>query len=278
MTERSQTRPRVGSWLGKYKLRKRIASGGFSDVYLAHDSVLGQRVALKIPQEGGHATREDFLHEIRLTAKLEHPNILPIRNADIIDGRLIVAYPLGETSLDERLTKRMSLERKLSYSGQLLEGLAHAHARRIVHCDVKPENIILFADDNLKLADFGIAKVAIQSIHGSSSGTLGYMAPEHALGRPSARSDVFSAGLVIFKIFTTHLPEWPFDWPPEGHARLRAFGPELTAVLRRSMEVRGSKRFRDAGAMLVAFRKAEKDVRRRARQTKKRRQGSTTRG
>ncbi len=264
-------RLRVGSWLGKYKLRRRIASGGFADVYLAQDTMLGIPVALKIPNATGETTMEDFLREIQLMARLDHPNILAIKNADFIEGHLVVAYQLGERSLDDRLAKRISLENALDYTEQMLEGLAFAHAERIVHCDVKPDNLILFADGTLKLADFGIAKLAVRTIYGSSSGTLGYMAPEHAMGRPSTRSDVFSAGLVVYRMLTSHLPEWPFDWPPAGFERLKRHGPELVEFVRRSMEVRAKKRYADAGAMLAAFRKIEPAVRRRAARAKARR-------
>lgn len=266
---------RAGNWLGKYKLRTRLASGGFADVYVAQDSILNIPVAVKIPNAIAEATPEDFLKEIQMMARLDHPNILPIKNADIIDGHLVVVYPLGERSLDDRLGKRISLSNALDYAEQLLAGLAHAHAHRIVHCDVKPGNLILFSDGSLKLADFGIAKLYVRTIYGSSSGTLGYMAPEHAMGRPSMRSDVFSAGLVIYRMLAGHLPEWPFDWPPEGHARLKKYGPELGDLLRRAIEVRASKRFRDADEMLTALVRVkasvlQRDARRRARERKAR--------
>lgn len=264
-------RLRVGSWLGKYKLRRRIASGGFADVYLAHDTMLGIPVALKIPNTTGETTLDDFLREIQLMARLDHPNILAIKNADFIEGHVVVAYQLGERSLDDRLAKRISLDNALDYAEQMLEGLAFAHAERIVHCDVKPDNLILFADGTLKLADFGIAKLAVRTIYGSSSGTLGYMAPEHAMGRPSTRSDVFSAGLVVYRMLTSHLPEWPFDWPPPAFDRLKRHGPELSEFVRKSIEVRAKKRYADAGAMLTAFRKIEPAVRRRASRAKAKR-------
>jgi serine/threonine-protein kinase len=89
----------------------------------------------------------------------------------------------------------------------------------------------------------------------SGSGTVGYMAPEQAMGRPSARSDVFAIGLIMYKILTGHLPEWPFDWPPPGKATLkRKTHPALIAVIRKSLETRPSNRYRDANELLRAFR------------------------
>lgn len=278
LAETPRKKIRAGSWLGKYKLRSRIASGGFADVYLATDTILNIPVALKIPNAVGETTLEDFLREIQIMARLDHPNILQIKNADIIDGHLAVAYALGEKSLDDRLGKRISLQNALDYAEQLLEGLAHAHAHRIVHCDVKPENLILFADGTLKLADFGIAKLYVRTIYGSSSGTLGYMAPEHAMGRPSTRSDVFSAGLVIYRMLSGRLPEWPFDWPPAGHDKIRRHGPELSEFLRKAIEVRAKKRYPDAESMLAALTKIKPTVLRRAARARAKKQRAAGNG
>lgn len=120
--------------------------------------------------------------------------------------------------------------------------------------------MILLPDGRLQLMDFGIAKVAqktiIRTMIASGSGTVGYMAPEQAMGRPSARSDVFSIGLIAYKVLTGQLPEWPFDWPPLGYAILRRkVHPDLIALIRRSVEMRPGLRFRDANEMLLAFRK-----------------------
>jgi len=142
----------------------------------------------------------------------------------------------------------------------MIDAVAYAHRNKIIHCDIKPDNMILLPDGRLQLMDFGIAKVAqktiIRTMIASGSGTVGYMAPEQAMGRPSARSDVFSIGLIAYKTLTGHLPEWPFDWPPEGYANLRRkVHPDLIALIRRAVEMRPIHRFRDANEMLLAFRK-----------------------
>lgn len=255
--ERKAQALRVGQRLGKYRLKRRVARGGFGDVYEAYDTIEGVSVALKIPLGGAIEPShiDDFRREVRITAKLDHPNIMPIKNADFIEGIFAIVQPLGHQSLDERIHKRMSLATKLAFIEQLLAGLAHAHEAGIIHCDVKPENVILFGEGRLRLADFGIARFARRTVKGSASGSVGYMAPEQAMGLPSARSDVFSAGLVIHQILTSSLPQWPFTWPTEGWKRLRQQHPELREFVRRSLEVDTRKRFRDAVAMEKVFRK-----------------------
>src|SRR5690606_36135308 len=133
----------------------------------------------------------------------------------------VIAVPLGKGSLADRMRKRMSMETFLDYARQMLSAVAHAHRHRIVHCDVKPENFLLFPDGRLRLADFGIAKIAQRTLRGSGSGTIGYIAPEQAMVRPSFRSDVFSLGLILWQMLTGELPEYPFTWPLPGLQRLR---------------------------------------------------------
>ncbi len=242
--------------LGKYRIDRKLSEGSFAHVYQAYDSIEGIAVALKIPHIHLMNRRifDFFRKEVRLTAHLDHPNILPIKNASYIEGRFVIVYPLGKSSLALRLRKRLTFKSILDYSEQILHALAHAHKEQIIHCDVKPENIIVFPSSRLRLADFGIARVAKKTIQASGSGTLGYMAPEQAMGRASFRSDVFSAALVIYKMFTGQLPEWPFRWPLAGHQRLRSrLHPEVIDWLRRCLEVDQKKRYESCDTMLKAF-------------------------
>lgn len=247
--------------IGKYLIERKLGEGGFSAVYRAYDTLEGIRVALKIPHTKyvTPGVLEDFRKEVRLLAALNHKNILPLKNADIIDGHFVVTMPLGEQSLADRLRYRMSSKLALSYGEQLLAGLAHAHEHRIVHCDIKPENLILFEEGRLALTDFGIAKVCLRTIQGSGSGTVGHMAPEQAMGKPSYRSDVFSAGLVLCRLFGGEWPEWPFDWPTPGYARMKAkYHADLISIVRKAIEVEPKKRFADASKMLAAFQRAKR--------------------
>ncbi len=243
--------------LGKYRIERQLAEGGFATVYRAMDTVEGVRVALKVPRAELVKGRESqFTHEVRLASRLDHPNVLPVKNAQAIDGYFVIAYPLGDKTLGDRMASRMSARRALSYFEQVLEALAHAHERRVMHLDVKPENFILFGTDRVRLTDFGISKIALSTRTLSGSGTIGYIAPEQAMGRPSLRSDVFALGLIGYKLFTGCLPVWPFKWPPPGIARLRAtVHPDLVELLRRCIEVDEAKRPADATRVLAAYKR-----------------------
>jgi eukaryotic-like serine/threonine-protein kinase len=227
-------------------------------VYQALDTIQGIRVALKIPHESAmnEYFLQDFKREARLAPKLEHANILPIRDASFIDKHFVIAMPLGSISLGERMRKRIPTDVALSYAQQALAAVAQAHRNRIIHCDIKPDNFIVFPNDVLKLTDFGFSKVAEHTLKASGSGTVGYIAPEQAVGRPMFQSDVFSLGLVIYEMLTGALPEWPYDWPPPHVDRLRRkVKPTLVEWLRKSIEVRPEKRFKNAVAMYNEFRR-----------------------
>jgi len=240
--------------IGKYRILGRIASGPLADVYRAFDTIHRVRVALKIPRPGDLASHEEFLHEVQVAVKLRHPNILSVINASYIDEHFVIAMELGEESLADRLERRISTARALDLAGQALAALAHAHEHRIIHCDIKPENFMLFPGNVLKLADFGFAKISLHTLKASGSGTIDYIAPEQAMGRPKFQSDVFSMGLVIYRLLSGKLPEWPYDWPPAGHDRLSArVRPELIAILRKAIQLDPGKRYANAIEMQAAF-------------------------
>lgn len=253
---------RARQMLGKYRIERRISNGPRAAVYQAYDTIHGIKVALKIP----HVADDDefldeFRREARLSAQMEHPNVLPIYNACHIDERFVIAMPLGTETLADRMTRRMSSALALHLTRQALAAVAHAHSRRIIHCDVKPENFILFDDNRLRLSDFGFSKVATRPLKASGSGTVGYLAPEQALGRPMFQSDVFSLGLLVYRLFSGHLPEWPYRWPFPGHARARdRLRPAALAWLRKALEYRPEDRYRDAVAMEAAFNKLKGKV------------------
>lgn len=261
----AQGRLRVRQRVGKYRIERLLGTGAFASVYQAMDTIEGSRVALKVPHPT-HVNDEvlrDFRTEFRTAARIEHPNVLRVKDASIIDGRLIIALPLGEESLADRLRRRISVGKALVLIEQLLEALAAAHGHRVIHCDIKPENIILFPGPHLRLGDFGIAKVAQKTVRGAGTGTVGFMAPEQAMGRPSFRSDVFSVGLISYRLLTGQWPQWPYAWPPPGYDRLRGrVHPRLIAWLKRSIAPNPRHRYKDGGQALRAFQRLMPTIRR----------------
>lgn len=242
--------------LGKYRIEGKIGVGAFATVYKAMDTIEGIRVALKIPHEAvmTEEALKDFRSEVRMMARMEHNNILKLKDASWIDDRFVIAFPLGQKTLDQRIESRMSQSTALHLSEQMLDAIAYAHRAKIVHCDIKPENLILFDQNHLRLTDFGIAKIATRTLRGSGTGTVGYMAPEQAMGKPSAGSDVFSSGLIMYRMLSGKWPDWPFEWPMPGYERLRGkVHPDLIAFLRKAIELKPRDRFKDGEEMLEAY-------------------------
>lgn len=259
-------RLRRGLLLGKYQLYSRVAEGGFSQVWKARDTLEARWVALKIPNPlpPGSDEEKELLDEIRLSVRLEHPNILQTRNATKVNGLFLLASDLAEESLEDRMCRRIGTRLALSYTGQILEGLAHAHQNRVIHRDLKPSNLMLYPGDRLRIADFGLARVSKHTmISATGSGTVPYLAPEQAHGYPCFGSDVFSVGLICHEIFTRELPSWPFEWPFDGHRTLATkVPPEFVQLIRRATRAEHTQRYHDAVEMLAAFNRIQPAIKR----------------
>ena len=261
-----ETMLRARQKIGKYRILGRIASGPLADVYRAYDTIQKSRVALKIPKAGDSSGEEEFLHEVQVATKLQHPNILSVLNASYIDDTFVIAMELGDESLADRIERRTSTARAIDLAGQAIAALAHAHEHKIIHCDIKPENFILFPGNRLKLADFGFAKISLRTLKASGSGTIDYIAPEQAMGRPKFQSDVFSIGLVLYRLFSGKLPEWPFNWPLTGHDRLRTrVRPEFADMLKKAIQLDPAKRYRNAVQMQAEFERLQSHARKQKR-------------
>jgi tetratricopeptide (TPR) repeat protein len=200
--------PAVGHRVGHYRLVGTLGSGGMGTVYRAHDTRLDRVVALKFlpPHLSAEPeARERFLVEARAAAALEHPNLCSIHAiGDTDDGRPFIAMTCyeGET-LKERLSRGpLAPAEAIGIAVQLASGLRAAHARGIVHRDVKPANIMLCADGTVRLLDFGVAKLADLAITGPgvTPGTIAYMSPEQARGDPvNHLTDLWSLGVVLYE-------------------------------------------------------------------------------
>jgi len=243
---------RVGSRLDKYQITEKLGEGGFSTVYAATDLIEDRPVALKIPDNHFVTNSQslDELHrEVRIMARLEHPCVLPLKDARFIDGHFVIVFPLGEETLADRLTRRLARATAIDLIGQMISAVAYAHEQRVLHRDIKPENFILFPNQGVQLTDFGLARIERRGYEESASGTIGYMSPEQAMGRPSFRSDVFSLGLVMYRMLAGKVPEYPFENLPAYTKFRRGLSQEFVALVRKAIDPSPAKRFRDAVAM-----------------------------
>jgi len=267
---------RVRQKLGKYTILGRIASGPLAEVYRAYDRIQRMRVALKIPRAAHHTGHDEFLKEVQVATRLTHPNLLGVLNASYIDEHFVIAMELGVESLADRLERRISTANALELTGQALQALAYVHENKVIHCDIKPENFILFPGNRLKLCDYGFAKVSLRTLKASGSGTIDYIAPEQAMGRPKFQSDVFSMGLVIYRMLSGALPEWPFEWPLPAQERLtQRVRPEFVRFLKRTIQIDPKQRFANAIVMQTAFERLRSHARRQ-RDGKKRASGKSS--
>lgn len=207
--------PLTGTSVGPYEIGELIGRGGMGDVYRARDTRLGRDVALKfLPPWLGRdpAARDRFLVEARSVSSIDDANVCTLHDlGETGDGRLFLIMPYYEgKSLKERIADGpLPVERAVDVALQAARGLAAAHARGIVHRDVKPGNLLLTGDGRVKILDFGVAKLV--DVHmtrtGETPGTASYMAPEQrAGGEVDARSDLWSLGAVLYEMLTGKRP------------------------------------------------------------------------
>jgi eukaryotic-like serine/threonine-protein kinase len=215
----SSLSPRIsGALSGHYRLEDEIGAGGMATVYLAHDLRHDRRVAVKVlrPELAAVIGAERFLAEIKLTANLQHPHILPLFDSGEADGFLyyVMPYVEGESLRDRiRREKQLPVDEAVRLAVEVASALDYAHRHGVVHRDIKPENILLHDGRGL-VADFGIALAASKASGarmtetGMSLGTPQYMSPEQAMGEReiTARSDVYALGAVLYELLTGDPP------------------------------------------------------------------------
>ncbi|HET8977819.1 MAG TPA: protein kinase [Solirubrobacteraceae bacterium] len=207
----------VGTSLnGRYRLEARIAAGGMSTVYRALDETLERQVAVKLMNREV-ATDSDqlerFRREARAVAQLSHPHIVGVIDAGEDDGRpyIVFEYVEGETLKDRiRRLGRLPITEAVAYAIEIARALGAAHARHIVHRDVKPQNVLLDHEGSAKVTDFGIARTLEEeglTADGRVLGTTDYVSPEQALGQPvTGQSDLYSLGVVLYEMLTGEVP------------------------------------------------------------------------
>ena len=199
----------------RYRLERKLGSGGMADVWLADDQELGRRVAVKILHER-YANDEQFVERFRREAThaagLSHPNIVSIYDRGVADGSyyIVMEYIEGRT-LKELIVTRgpCPVPVAISYTRQILAALRYAHKNGIIHRDIKPHNVIVDREGRVKVADFGIARAGASEMTeaGSIVGTAQYLSPEQARGAPvDESSDLYSTGIVLYELLTGTVP------------------------------------------------------------------------
>jgi serine/threonine protein kinase len=270
--------PGPGESFGDYTIESLLGRGGMGSVFLATHERLARKVALKViapDLERDESFRRRFLGESQLAASLDHPNVIPIYDADEVDGVLFLAMryvngPSLQALVRER--GRLSPEETLSIAEQIGGALDAAHSAGLVHRDVKPANILVGQPgDHAYLCDFGLAKRTSSkgvTRTGSFLGTVDYCSPEQIEGRPlDGRSDIYSLGCVLFYCLTGRAPyerESDFavleahlrDPPPTPSVVVPALPAELDPVIATATAKAQGDRYDTAGALAYAFRSA----------------------
>jgi hypothetical protein len=265
---------------GRYRLEREAGAGGMATVYVATDVRHDRTVALKVlrPELAAVIGADRFLHEIKTTANLQHPHILPLHDSGEVDGTVWYVMPFVEgESLRDRLVRetQLPLDEALQVAREVASALDYAHRHGVIHRDIKPENILLH-DGRAVVADFGIALAVSRTDGGTrltetgmSLGTPHYMSPEQALGERTvdARTDVYALGAVLYEMLTG---EPPFTGPsaqaivakvmnavPASMTTLRAtVPPAVDAAVLRALAKLPADRFRSAAEFAAVLQPA----------------------
>jgi len=256
--------------VGRYRIVEKIGAGGMGEVYLAHDTDLDRKVALKflpIHMCADAECRSRFKREAQAAAKLDHPNIVTVHEVGEFQGRpyFAMAFIEGQSLKDYAVGKNLPIEKILEVGRQVCAGLQAAHDKGIIHRDLKPSNILIDTEGRIRIADFGLAAVAGSeplTKTGSTLGTIGYMSPEQIRGEElDNRSDLFSFGVMLYEILTGVHPfrsdneattlnavlnSAPRPIPQSGTAYPQA----LIKILDRLIEKNPGKRYRSAGEVV----------------------------
>jgi serine/threonine-protein kinase len=244
---------------GRYRLEAKLGSGGMSTVYLARDATLDRQVAVKVMHREMSEQPdqlERFRQEARAVAKLSHPNVVSVIDAGEDGGHpyIVFEYVEGET-LKQRIARVGALDAQeaLAYAIEIARGLTVAHARNMVHRDIKPQNVLIDTEGRAKLTDFGISRQLEQdgmTATGRVLGTTDYVAPEQAMGHPvDVRSDIYSLGVVLYEML---IGQVPFHADSQVGVAMKHVNEELPDVQQRRPEL-------SAAAALVVERATAKE-------------------
>jgi len=265
----------------RYEVERLLGEGGMAIVFLARDVKHDRPVAVKVLKPDLAATlgHERFLREIQVTARLQHPNILPLYDSGDADGLLyyVMPYVVGE-SLSELLAreKQLGLEDAVAIAREVAEALAYAHSYGLIHRDIKPDNVMM-SNGHAIVADFGIARALSEAgaqkltQTGMAVGTPAYMSPEQAAGDPGVdtRADVYSLGCMLYEMLVGQIPftgpnamailaRHTMDHVTPPSIMRQSIPPELEDVVLRAMEKVPADRYRTAGEVVDALKAIER--------------------
>jgi non-specific serine/threonine protein kinase len=274
----------IGSTVSHYKILEKLGEGGMGVVYKAQDTRLDRFVAIKfLPSQ--HSASEDnkarFLQEAKATAALNHPNILSVHDVgehnssmflvlELVDGKTLSAHIANLKS-----GTGVPVQQALEWLSQIAQGLKVAHEKNIIHRDIKSHNLMVASSHQVKIMDFGLAKLmsgANMTKTGTSLGTLAYMSPEQAQGQPADhRSDIWSLGVVFYEMLTTELPfkaEYPAglsyliinEDPPAPSVLDRRIPLAVDSLVKKMLEKDRSKRYQSMTEVLQAVETVKNEI------------------
>ncbi len=279
-----------GKCLGHYKIVRQIGAGGMGEVYLAEDTKLNRRVALKLlptSQSSDHNANRRLLREARAAAALDHPHICHIHEIAETDGRsfIVMQFCEGETLAEKLGRETLSLRETLDLSIQIADALANAHLHHVIHRDIKPANIIVNNQGQAKILDFGLAKIIAEKQDVESEaktaqllsaanmiiGTAPYMSPEQVRGKSlDARTDIFSFGVLLYEmlsgtqVFNRESPaETIFavlGYEPPIAKTLADVPTELQRIVRKTLAKNKEERYQTARDLLIDLKDTRQEL------------------
>jgi TolB-like protein/tetratricopeptide (TPR) repeat protein len=261
----------IGKTFSHYKILEKLGSGGMGTVYKAMDTKLDRFVALKfLPPHLSQAEEEKkrFIHEAKAASALDHPNICTIYEINETDDEqlyIVMACYEGESLKDKIERGSLPFEEAIGIAMQIVHGLEKAHSKKIVHRDIKPANILITTDDQVKIVDFGLAKLAGRTLltkEGTTLGTVAYMSPEQTQGSDvDERTDVWAFGVILYEMLTGKRP-FTGDYEqavmysimneePKPVTELRSdIPPSLGQIVERALEKEPEKRYKKVDELL----------------------------